>query len=64
MDWARILAYITGTVDQEFLLRNQYNQEKTDDPVRAPDQAMAYSHTQWRQGQQHQGQARVLRGET
>ena len=24
MDWPRILAYITGTVDQELLLRNQY----------------------------------------
>ena len=24
MDWARILAYITGTVDQERLLRNEY----------------------------------------
>ncbi|MCP3882565.1 MAG: hypothetical protein GY701_29840 [Sulfitobacter sp.] len=24
MDWARILAYITGTVDQEFLARNEY----------------------------------------
>jgi hypothetical protein len=24
MDWIRILAYITGTVDQELLLRNQY----------------------------------------
>jgi putative transposase len=24
MDWARILAYITGTVDQELLLRNNY----------------------------------------
>jgi hypothetical protein len=24
MDWARILAYVTGTVDQEFLLRNEY----------------------------------------
>ena len=24
MDWARILAYITGTVDQELLLRNEY----------------------------------------
>ena len=24
MDWARILVYITGTVDQEFLLRNEY----------------------------------------
>ncbi len=24
MDWARILAYITGTVEQEFLLRNEY----------------------------------------
>ena len=22
--WARVLAYITGTVDQEFLLRNEY----------------------------------------
>ena len=24
MQWARILAYITGTVDQERLLRNEY----------------------------------------
>jgi len=24
MDWARILAYITGTVGQELLLRNEY----------------------------------------
>ena len=24
MDWAGILAYITGTVDQELLLRNEY----------------------------------------
>ena len=24
MDWARLLAYITGTVDQELLLRNAY----------------------------------------
>jgi hypothetical protein len=24
MDWARILAYITGTVDQPLLLRNEY----------------------------------------
>ena len=24
MDWARILAYITGTVDQELLLRNEH----------------------------------------
>ncbi len=24
MDWARILAYITGTVDQELLSRNEY----------------------------------------
>jgi hypothetical protein len=24
MKWARILAYITGTVDQELLLRNEY----------------------------------------
>ena len=24
MDWALILAYITGTVDQELLLRNEY----------------------------------------
>ena len=24
MDWARILAHITGTVDQELLLRNEY----------------------------------------
>jgi putative transposase len=24
MDWARLLAYITGTVDQELLSRNEY----------------------------------------
>ncbi len=24
MDWARILAYVTGTVDQELLGRNKY----------------------------------------
>jgi putative transposase len=24
MEWARVLAYITGTVDQELLLRNEY----------------------------------------
>lgn len=24
MDWPRILAYVTGTVDQERLLRNEY----------------------------------------
>ena len=24
MDWVRILAYISGTVDQELLLRNEY----------------------------------------
>ena len=24
MDWARILAYVSGTVDQELLARNEY----------------------------------------
>jgi putative transposase len=24
MDWVRVLAYVTGTVDQELLARNQY----------------------------------------
>ena len=24
MDWARILAYVTGTVDQELRARNEY----------------------------------------
>jgi hypothetical protein len=24
MDWKHLLAYITGTVDQELLLRNEY----------------------------------------
>ena len=24
MNWARMLAYITGTVDQELLVRNEY----------------------------------------
>ena len=24
MDWARILAFVTGTVDQELLARNEY----------------------------------------
>ena len=26
MDWKHLLAYITGTVDQELLLRNEYLQ--------------------------------------
>jgi hypothetical protein len=24
MDWARMLAYVTGTVDQQLLARNEY----------------------------------------
>jgi putative transposase len=24
MDWARMLAYVTGTLDQELLVRNEY----------------------------------------
>jgi hypothetical protein len=24
MDWARVLTYVTGTVDQELLARNEY----------------------------------------
>jgi hypothetical protein len=24
MEWARMLAYVTGTVDQELLVRNEY----------------------------------------
>jgi hypothetical protein len=27
MTWARMLAYITGTVDQKLLLRNEYRRE-------------------------------------
>ncbi len=37
MIWTRMLAYITGTVDQELLLRNEYlaeeNQETAVPPV-------------------------------
>jgi hypothetical protein len=29
MDWARILAYVTGTVDQELLARNEYLAPRT-----------------------------------
>jgi putative transposase len=29
MEWARMLAYVTGTVDQELLLRNEYLAPKT-----------------------------------
>jgi len=32
MDWVRILAYITGTVDQELLLRNEYLAAEKSDP--------------------------------
>ncbi len=28
MIWARMLAYITGTVDQELLLRNEYRESE------------------------------------
>ena len=29
MDWRHLLAYITGTVDQELLLRNEYLETKS-----------------------------------
>ena len=29
MNWARILAFVTGTVDQELLLRNEFWLPKT-----------------------------------
>ena len=32
MIWARMLAYITGTVDQELLLRNEYLGRREPDP--------------------------------
>jgi hypothetical protein len=32
MEWARTLAYITGTVDQELLLRNEYLVAEKPDP--------------------------------
>lgn len=28
MDWKRLLAYITGSVDQELLMRNEYLAEE------------------------------------
>ena len=31
MEWARILAYITGTVAQELLLRNEYGRSTVTD---------------------------------
>ena len=34
MIWARMLAYITGTVDQELLLRNEYRRTSLDFPTR------------------------------
>jgi hypothetical protein len=37
MDWPRILAYITGTVDQELLLRNEYLAAVNLRPNRASD---------------------------
>jgi hypothetical protein len=30
MDWARILAYVTGMVDQELLARNEYRKSHPD----------------------------------
>ena len=29
MDWKHLLAYITGTVDQELLVRNEHRSPKT-----------------------------------
>jgi len=29
MDWARILAYVTGTVDQELLARNESSEARS-----------------------------------
>jgi len=37
MIWARMLAYITGTVDQELLLRNEYLARREPDP-QSPNQ--------------------------
>jgi hypothetical protein len=35
MDWARTLAYVTGTVDQELLARNEYltAENRSESPV-------------------------------
>ena len=32
MDWARILAYVTGMVDQELLARNEYLAAEANNP--------------------------------
>ena len=37
MDWARILAYVTGTVDQELLGRNEYLAAENRPPKRPLD---------------------------
>jgi hypothetical protein len=36
MDWVRILAYVTGTVDQELLVRNEYHCELLSTHSRKP----------------------------
>jgi hypothetical protein len=38
MDWARILAYVTGTVDQDLLARNEYL--ATENPKGHPESAV------------------------
>ena len=42
MDWARLLAYITGTVDQELLLRNEYLATENRIPYGAKNRILAF----------------------
>jgi hypothetical protein len=41
MEWARILAYTTGTVDQELLSRNKYLVAENRNPEDAAAEALA-----------------------
>ena len=41
MDWPRLLAYITGTVDQELLLRNEYLEAENRDPEGTDQDSLA-----------------------
>jgi hypothetical protein len=48
MDWKHLLAYITGTVDQELLLRNEYlvteNRPRMSEAVTSGNVAVAARH--------------------
>lgn len=47
MDWPRLLAYITGRVDQELLLRNEYLAAENRIAASSPGTVSAFPVSHW-----------------